>query len=146
MASAKKSHGNGHSSLRTGSSQKVAVTQSLATPRGPRRLCGKPDPKSEILIHLNFSVQSHSKGFKGFQSYSKVFQKKKIVCFFTGSLRWPSRRSQTAATAGGRPQEGPRVLPALHVLCVLYVEREPHLWLADGKTTTGAGAERLVCA
>jgi hypothetical protein len=125
MANAEKSHGNRHRepARRGRDLAPLGQASAVAFPISPiRPICPIPPvatissptvppqrdhltlQKSESLIHRNFSFQSHSKGFNAIQSYSKGFQKKKIVYFFAGSLRWPIRRSQTAATAGGRPR------------------------------------------
>ena len=130
MTSASKSHGKGYGvfspqapienpNLARRNNVKAAGVPSLSPglPRGARIGIAAHHLRPKIR-NPHPSRFSRSSPFKPIQTVSTLLQKKKIVYFFAGSLRWAIRRSQTTATAGGRPQEGPRVLPALCGLCV----------------------------
>jgi hypothetical protein len=64
---------------------RIAMTQSPSAVVAVRK-----GPKSKILIHRDFSFQSHSKVFKAAQSYSKVFRC--IIFYFYAPIpKTPSR-------------------------------------------------------
>jgi hypothetical protein len=92
--------------------------------QGDPPLCGlgasvaNPAQNQKRLFSSNFpfkAIQSHSKAFKAIQ---RLLEKKDCLFFSRG----------VSVGHGGRPQEGPRVLPALCVSAPLWQKSVRHTW------------------